>query len=165
MKSQQTPLNTKQPDTADVQAAIDRGKARTLKLHGEVQEIISKRPAPAQAQHSLFPNLEARKTPELVPDLPWFVSHDEAQDCRPHTNSGLAKIDTGRESDWPVARLLEWPTAYFIVRACNNAQRLADALDGLLKAYMYIPDREIGCHLAHRYDKARETLAQWEGTK
>jgi hypothetical protein len=66
-----------------------------------------------------FPNLEARKTPENVPELPWFVSHDEASDCPPHTNSGLAKIDTGRESDWPIARLLEWPTAQFIVSACT----------------------------------------------
>jgi hypothetical protein len=76
----------------------------------------------------MFPNLEARNTPEDVPELPWFVTHDEAKDCPPHANSGLAKIDSGRESDWFVARLLEWPTAHYIVRCCTNAEKLAEAL-------------------------------------
>ncbi len=39
MKTSQTPLNTPQPDTKDVQDALDRQKAYTRKLHGEVQEI------------------------------------------------------------------------------------------------------------------------------
>lgn len=48
---------------------------------------------------------------------PWYVSGDDAADCPDHANSGLAMVDTGRHSDWPVARLCEWPTARLIALA------------------------------------------------
>lgn len=46
-----------------------------------------------------------------IPEGPYFVGIDEAADCPPHTNSGLSLVDTGRQSDWPIARLCEGPTA------------------------------------------------------
>lgn len=52
-----------------------------------------------------------------ITEPPWFVGHDDAKECGPHKNSGLALVDTGRSNDWPVARLCEWPTAEFIANA------------------------------------------------
>lgn len=46
-----------------------------------------------------------------IPEGPYFVGVDEATDYPPHTNSGLSLVDTGRQSDWPIARLCEGPTA------------------------------------------------------
>lgn len=48
---------------------------------------------------------------------PYYVDHDDAEDCLPHKDSGLAQVDTGRADDWPIARLCEWPTARFIAAA------------------------------------------------
>ncbi len=45
MKTSQTPLNTPQPDTKDVQYALDRQKAYTRKLHGEVQGATNHHPS------------------------------------------------------------------------------------------------------------------------
>jgi len=49
-----------------------------------------------------------------ISEWPWFVAGDEAEDCPPHKDSGLALVDTGRTADWPIARLCEWNTAKFI---------------------------------------------------
>lgn len=49
-----------------------------------------------------------------IPEGPYFVSADDAEDCPDHKHSGLAKVDTGRSDDWPIARLCEWPTARLI---------------------------------------------------
>lgn len=48
------------------------------------------------------------------PEGPWFASVDDADDAAPHKNSGLSMVDTGRQSDWPVARLTEAKTAKYI---------------------------------------------------
>ena len=47
---------------------------------------------------------------------PWFVVADNAPDCPDHANSGLAMVDTGRDGDWPVARLCEWQNAEAIAQ-------------------------------------------------
>lgn len=49
---------------------------------------------------------------------PYYLAGDDATDCPMHKNSGLALIDTGREFDFTIARLMEW----------NNAKFLHDAL-------------------------------------
>ena len=49
-----------------------------------------------------------------ISEWPWFVAGDEANDCQPHKDSGLALVDTGRTEDWPIARLCEWDTDKFI---------------------------------------------------
>lgn len=48
------------------------------------------------------------------PEGPWFAAEDEASDAPAHEKSGLALVDTGRQSDWPIARLCEWNTARLI---------------------------------------------------
>ena len=48
-----------------------------------------------------------------LPEPPWYVAGDDAPDT-PHCKSGLALVDTGRTSDWSIARLCEWNTAEFI---------------------------------------------------
>jgi len=55
---------------------------------------------------------------------PWFVGPDDATDCPDHSHSGLALVDTGRSSDWPVARLCEWQNAKFIVEAITDIPAL-----------------------------------------
>ena len=60
---------------------------------------------------------------KTVPEGPWFAAADEAEDSPPHKNSGLALVDTGRTSDWPIARLCEWNTAKYI--AAVPPERLA----------------------------------------
>jgi Protein of unknown function (DUF551). len=50
---------------------------------------------------------------------PYFISGDDAADTTAHRNSGLALIDTGRNEDWPVLRLGEWPTTRFIAELLN----------------------------------------------
>jgi hypothetical protein len=59
-----------------------------------------------------------------VPEDPWFVDADVAEECGPHRHSGLALVDTGRESDWPIARLCEWHTAKFIAAAPSIVREL-----------------------------------------
>lgn len=51
---------------------------------------------------------------------PYFVSFDNAEECGPHKQSGLAMIDTGRSADCPIARLCEWPTAQAIATALEH---------------------------------------------
>ena len=58
---------------------------------------------------------------------PYFVGTDSAVDCPDHAHSGLALVDTGRESDWPIARLCEWPTARFIAGSWTNISALLDS--------------------------------------
>jgi hypothetical protein len=61
---------------------------------------------------------------DKVPEPPWFVDSDEAKECGPHSYSGLALVDTGRTSEWPIARLCEWPTANFIAAAPEIVRQL-----------------------------------------
>jgi hypothetical protein len=61
----------------------------------------------------------------------YFTGIDDAHDTIPHKDSGLALIDNGTQSDWPVARLCEWPTADFLCALVNYyrsgaLQRLAE---------------------------------------
>ncbi len=95
-------------------------------------------PVPAQAQHS---------------PLPW--NQDPTGDV------GWWLIGT---SDRPIATVensdndeVEQANAEFIVRACNNAQRLADSLKEMMHAYGIglMPSKAVG-------DRAREALKQWE---
>lgn len=65
-------------------------------------------------------------------DGPWFVAGDRAEDCSPHTDSGLALVDTGRSADWTVARLCEWPTAEFIAASRTDLPRLSKTCRELL---------------------------------
>lgn len=63
---------------------------------------------------------------------PVFVSHDDTGEdaldtVMIHIDSGLAKIDTGRTSDWDVARFAEWPTAEYIAALYNAAPMLLAA--------------------------------------
>jgi hypothetical protein len=69
-----------------------------------------------------------------VPEGPWFVGSDDAPDCRPHRNSGLALVDTGRESDWPIARLCHWPVADFIANAPTDIDTLLSACEKMSAA-------------------------------
>jgi len=59
---------------------------------------------------------------------PYFVDVDPAQDTTEHRNSGLALIDTGRQSDWPVLRLGEWPTTEFVAALLNAWPNIFAAL-------------------------------------
>lgn len=85
---------------------------------------------------------EIRARLQKIPEPPYFVTFDEAEDTTDHKNSGLAKVDTGREMDWPIARLCEWPTAEFIAHAPEDLQfllaRLETAEALLKRAKMFI---------------------------
>jgi hypothetical protein len=59
-----------------------------------------------------------------APEGPWFAAEDDASDAPPHRKSGLALVDTGRQEDWPIARLTEWHTAKYIA-ACSPEVILA----------------------------------------
>lgn len=71
---------------------------------------------------------------------PVFVAHDDANDCPPHKNSGLAKIDTGRYSDWPIARLQEWPEARLVAFLYNHAPAILALVRAAQKAADYPND-------------------------
>jgi hypothetical protein len=73
----------------------------------------------------------------------YFVGTDDAQDTIPHKNSGLALIDNGTQSDWPVARLCEWPTAQYLAALVNwfRSEGRALAEDGERLRYV---EREHG---------------------
>jgi hypothetical protein len=45
---------------------------------------------------------------------PYYVALDDAEECGPHRNSGLSLVDTGRQEDWPIARLCETASARYI---------------------------------------------------
>lgn len=57
---------------------------------------------------------ELRALAKKAPEGPWFASGDDANDAPPHRGSGLSLVDTGRESDWPIARLTEYHTARYL---------------------------------------------------
>lgn len=66
------------------------------------------------------------------PEGPYYVRNDTATDCPAHSNSGLALVDTlvdtRRDSDWPVARLCEWPMARRIALALNCHDQFVETL-------------------------------------
>lgn len=62
-------------------------------------------------------NLYTLAHDKRIPLPRWFARFDHATDCPDHQDSGLAAVDTGRSSDWPIARLCEWPTAEYIAAA------------------------------------------------
>lgn len=71
---------------------------------------------------------------------PYFVSHDnkdmDSDDYRAHVGSGLAVVDTGRDTDWPVARFCEWPTAQLIARCDPATMRVVyEALERLTEVH------------------------------
>jgi hypothetical protein len=57
---------------------------------------------------------EIKRLAEKATPGPYFVSGDDAEDAPDHAHSGLAMVDTGRQSDWPIARLCEWHSARYI---------------------------------------------------
>jgi hypothetical protein len=67
---------------------------------------------------------------------PWHIGPDDADDCPEHCNSGLALVDTGRVSDWPIARLCEWNNARLIAaapelyEACRDCANAIEQLEG-----------------------------------
>lgn len=63
---------------------------------------------------------------------PWFTAGDDLE-AGPHTNSGLALIETGRNEDWWPARLCEWPTAEFIASARTDVPALHAVVQHLRK--------------------------------
>ncbi len=66
---------------------------------------------------------------------PWYVASDAAEDCPAHANSGLARIETSRLGDWPIARLCEWNNVPLLIAA----PELLAALK-LLADYDHCPD-------------------------
>lgn len=66
--------------------------------------------------------IKARRAKIIEP--PWFVAFDDAKECGPHKDSGLALVDTGRSNDWPIARLCYWPQAEFIANAPTDIDYL-----------------------------------------
>ena len=62
-----------------------------------------------------------------APEGPYYVGDDDAEDCPPHRKSGLAMVDTGRVSDWPIARLCEWNTARLIAFGLPALPELIEA--------------------------------------
>lgn len=76
---------------------------------------------------SMLADLEAKA--KRVPEGPWFAASDDAHDAPPHKESGLALVDTGRESDWPIGRLMEWSVArYFEALAPDKLEALISAI-------------------------------------
>lgn len=73
--------------------------------------------------------IEARIT--KLPEGPWFAAFDRAKECGPHRDSGLALVDTGRESDWPIARLCEWHAAKFIAASITDIPALCQTVRAL----------------------------------
>ena len=64
---------------------------------------------------------ETRHTPG-----PYFAGEDTGTDCPAHSGSGLAIIDTGRESDWPIARHVEWNNVALLTAAPELLENLKD---------------------------------------
>ena len=75
-----------------------------------------------------MPNVIEEIEEELkkIPEGPWYVGGDDAEDCRPHKDSGLALVDTGRSEDWTIARLCEWGPARFIAKSPERMKALMD---------------------------------------
>ncbi len=65
------------------------------------------------AHLSRLKTLAAKATPG-----PYYRAPDDASDTVEHENSGLAMVETGRQDDWPIARLCEHPTADYLA-ACS----------------------------------------------
>lgn len=92
------------------------------------------------------------KSDNRIPEGPYFVTADDAEDTIDHRHSGLAKVDTGRSGDWPIARLCEWPTAQMIASIPEMLTSIAtqctviDGLAAVVKAYRH----ERGCVVDHR---------------
>ena len=57
---------------------------------------------------------EIRALAEKATEGPYYVGQDEAEDTTKHRNSGLSLVDTGRQHDWPIARLCETQSANYI---------------------------------------------------
>lgn len=70
---------------------------------------------------------ELRKLAEAATPGPYYVALDEADECGPHRNSGLSLVDTGRQNDWPIARLCESASANLI--AALSPERILALLD------------------------------------
>lgn len=46
---------------------------------------------------------------------PWYTDIDDAEECGPHSNSGLSKVESGSSgADWTIARLCETTEANYI---------------------------------------------------
>jgi hypothetical protein len=113
---------------------------------------------------------ELRRLAEAATPGPYFVALDDALDTIQHRNSGLAMVDTGRESDWPIARLQEWHDARYIA-ACSPERILAmldviAAADNLSRACVSIghgqtsPSQE--CPICRRIDEWNTARAKLE---
>ncbi len=87
-----------------------------------------------------------------VPEGPWFHGEDPAEDAPVHGTS-LAMVDTGRESDWPIARLTEWHTAEYlaaidpqtVIGLLDEIERLREALGRIEQGTTDIDAAAIAC--------------------
>lgn len=73
---------------------------------------------------------------------PYFLDADDAEDCPDHANSGLAMIDTGRESDWPIARLMEWHNAKRVHACLTACEGIADPASLLTQVSALTAERD-----------------------
>lgn len=114
------------------------------------------------------------KTPRPFKDLlegatpgPYFADHHKGtvEDFEAHAQSGLATVDTGRESDWPVAYFCGWNQAQYWARLPPATMRVVlEALEGadliLRRATAWCPDdrREIVLKNINRLTAAMDSL-------
>ena len=89
---------------------------------------------------------------------PYFVGEDAALDCRAHKNSGLARVDTGRSEDWPVARLCEWGNAHRIALTLNHFDAMEKALKAWMKVESEMKDNHPSPDLALRAGYRKEAV-------
>jgi len=115
-----------------------------------------------------------------IPEGPYYLVEDKAEDTVHDKHSGLAMIDTGRTEDWPIARLMEWPTARFVHRAITEYNDLkkgvptkllseeeADALEEIIDSaeYHFNPQDEDVEVFSKKADKARAILVKLREAK
>lgn len=86
---------------------------------------------------------------------PWYVSRDDAHDCPPHKDSGLAMIDTGRTNDWPIARLMEWNNVHLVAAAPALLEACEAALVACENAWMDSEDAPLSKKLRAAIAKAQ----------
>lgn len=95
-----------------------------------------------------------------APEGPYFAAEDPADDARPHRGSGLALVDTGRASDWPIARLTEWNTARYL--AAVHPQAVLALLDRVAEAERMLAESDAviaGMDGGNGHDRIHEDAA------
>lgn len=105
------PAKAAQPDTSDVQAALDKRKAITRKLHGEMQEIIARR----EKHH---PSCR-----ESDKDLVWHCSQCGENESAYEVEAELERVKAERDAEQKAK--LKWAA---------NARKIAQQRAELLAA-------------------------------